>query len=846
MEAALSYKSNARTPRTAVIEEDYRSGISYTDSPLDGAFVKMLLNFDYKDDGTVMLPRGGMQAVATVPVPKNASGWAVHPFTAFTSNVDIAVPVNGITDYRTQCFMTSASNGTPYAPVGYSPDRRAVAYPNSATSLFVQDPSTDQFVLSTLSETLPGIPGTVAQGNFSYIGEGYKAANNVHGFNLSTIGPRAPISAVLNNVPYVIYSDSAVNPPLKLGKIQIVKDGNTIKHRCAPVTPMKLSVKEVLSSGYNMLLPEPYSFSNTSAAGWSIDGILPYTVVPAGQTKELLLTARPGQKVNFEVFYQYKTEADTKLRVKWEISSAENSNAWQVLQTEKATAADDESGAAISPDYTPGDAVSIDVEPTLNQFQVRVSFYLKKGTVIDTKPTKVMVMPIYKLVSDVNANTTNMKPAKYSIATASGIVNWKQRLVAWGVSGAENVLFASDVNNPTYFPYPNNIDIFDENIIHAVPYMDNLLVFTKTRIYMVTLMEDGIGFIKTLVQDRLNIATTDKYVIQVIKNMIFFKSANYYYMIVPKLNSIKGELIIAPVSKPITYLLDNFPTAVREIINTVYFATVPKDYDLNLVNYYNYVDNTLLRNVYTFEMKAVAGGEAFETFNFSFILNYDTTQRSWTTYCYQCNPYSIPFSQTITDRTTLLDVCNGQGSSDAVVAQLIKANPLDSRDLFALGTEAVERVFPNYQLLDTGYRKMGAQHKKVFREIQMKINNTSKKTLDYYTEFVLDDQTRKTYYTYEAQHVTDPNSPNYGLLYINRVFKPSMIVAGSTVLGEESKPQDHCWQLNVSKLANIATFKVRFPVSGKGYAPRLKLISFNERQYELLNINWVFRTLYMR
>lgn len=63
---------------------------------------------------------------------------------------------------------------------------------------------------------------------------------------------------------------------------------------------------------------------------------------------------------------------------------------------------------------------------------------------------KMMIMPIYKLTADQTSNT-NLRPVKYDLTNAAGMLTWKQRVVLWGVRGAENMLFTSEVNNPAYF-----------------------------------------------------------------------------------------------------------------------------------------------------------------------------------------------------------------------------------------------------------------------------------------------------------------------------------------------------------------------------------------------------------
>lgn len=852
-----TYKQYTRGTRTLLTEADFTLGMMYTNNALDEGYARTLINFDYKDDGMALTPRGGLRAVDTIELPLSASKKFKYPFAAFTSNVNL-LDNNYLEDYRTKCFIVAESQEEAVSLPEYAPERKAILFPNKEALLYVQDPVTEKFTVSALSQALPKNTDEPAdaeeteespgwQDTIMFLGEGYNSTQNIHGFKLETLGPHKPIHTQLNNTTYLMYKQTNTTNKLGMGKFIINKkpDG-TLYHKCVPVDAMKLTVKEVLNSGYNMLLDEPYSFANQQAAAYSIDGILPYSAPPTEAGRELLLSARPGQKIYFEAVYQYKVETNVKLRAKWEWIDPNGTADWQVLQTQLASNSTVPS-AAISPDYTAGDPIYLMFEPTIGTFQLRVSLYTKTSSTIATDPVKVLVMPIYRLNSE-GVMTANLKPAKYKLPTASGMTTWKQRLILWGVSGAENILFTSDVNNPTYFPYPNNIDIFDENIIHVTGYLDNLVVFTETRIYQLTLTEDGLGFTNSLIQDRLSISPMDKHVVQVIKNMIYFKSDNYYYMIVPKTNSIKGELLIAPISKPIKNLFDNFEDAVRRVISDVYFKTAPREYVLKLINYYNYVDNTVVRNVYTFQCSPPEDTIfPFDSFNFNFVINYDTTTRTWSIYMYQCNYILLPFKQTITDSTTLLDVCNRteDGELVAAYAQLIRADPLDPADNFLLNDAVGERLFPNYQFVDTGYRKMGDQYEKRFREVQMKLNNTSGRKLEFFSEFVLDEDIRKTYYKYEAKHITDPNETNFGLYYLEKVFEPTITSAGTTSLAEDAHDYN-MWTLDFSKHPELAVAKIKFPVSGKGYAPRLKLVSFNEQTYELLNINWVFRTLNAR
>jgi hypothetical protein len=100
-------------------------------------------------------------------------------------------------------------------------------------------------------------------------------------------------------------------------------------------------------------------------------------------------------------------------------------------------------------------------------------------------------------------------------------------------------------------------------------------------------------------------------------------------------------------------------------------------------------------------------------------------------------------------------------------------------------------------------------------------------------------------YKYNMQQVIDPEDPDYGLIYLERELIDPTIAPGATILAE-TEDDESCWQLDVSAFPDVALWKVRIPVSGKGYTPRMRIVSYNELEYELLNFIWVFRTLNSR
>ena len=138
---------------------------------------------------------------------------------------------------------------------------------------------------------------------------------------------------------------------------------------------------------------------------------------------------------------------------------------------------------------------------------------------------------------DTYGNTDNVKQEIYNLYEATGIEYWQNRLVLWGVPKDPTILFISDLNEPAYFPYPNNITVYDEPIVCVKPFLNDLLVFTATHVHLLSMNSDGSTFKTTVVQSNLSIDPWDRHLIQVVKNMVFFKSGNYFYMLVPKAQS---------------------------------------------------------------------------------------------------------------------------------------------------------------------------------------------------------------------------------------------------------------------------------------------------------------------
>ena len=459
-------------------------------------------------------------------------------------------------------------------------------------------------------------------------------------------------------------------------------------------------------------------------------------------------------------------------------------------------------------------------------------------------------------------SSQNLDYTTYDLSTGRGMVTWGQRVCIYAPDKGLNMLFVSEPNNPAWFPFPRNVSLFNENIIKCIAYLDYLLVFTTDAIYQLTISENGDGWTEKCLQKNLKIQMSDVGLIKIIKNMVFFKSNNYFYMVVPNSTSITG-LTVAPISTNIEVFLDGFEEAVEEIMIEVYDNK--RDYEL--VRFRNHINYKNIYNQYTFK---TAQGPYLNLF-----LIYNIETRYWTTYCiesrtfldsYKIDVADVNIYMAYTPRNMLGKLTHDiqflkfeDDRHDFYIAPFL--NVTDDNEQYCIDNQ----VFKNYQYIDTGYREQESDFKKRFRELQFKLNNYAQVDLKFYTEFMIDGYLRQHDSQYEIHQVVDKQDPRYGVITYDRIYASDagQDIPGATILGETPliydeeddmyyhNPEEQTvdklmWKLDVSEFPETVFWKTRFPVSGKGYVPRLKILNMDEETYEMLNISWVFRMLYSR
>ena len=424
---------------------------------------------------------------------------------------------------------------------------------------------------------------------------------------------------VTNYLETSVLHDTLTQPIMELDgcsieQLMLYELNNVTYHFSYTNKPREVLPSEALNYGYNMLKPDPYSFHNVtnySAETLLLEGILPYV---AGK---LTLSARTGQELEFQLFYK-TTQAymDTTIGgacVQWEISDNMSDGNTTVLQS-----------VFDSPVYKAGDEIKYNFKPPYKTFSIIVKLfkhtdvaYVVADNTLATRqdkfnnlsPLRSLTLAAYTL-TDTNV-TSGAQLKRFNIPMAKGMCTWQQRLVVWGVPNAETSVFTSDLEDPTYFPYPNGYDDFGEEVRKCVPYLDQLLVFTSTQLYLCSLDMTGLYFTKKLLQVGLNISDGDVASITTISNMVHFKSGNYYFLVVPRSASVTGELQLAPISNTINGYLDKFHKNTLDLIKNVYHDLAIKDFVCT--DYYTRVEGSTIKSVYKLRPEFVDYSETLKT-----------------------------------------------------------------------------------------------------------------------------------------------------------------------------------------------------------------------------------------
>ena len=877
-DSAQQYKNYGKRTRAMYTEESFATGMVYATSPLATGSVKNLINVDLDLESEALTPRDSIRAFEITQSP--------------ISECDAYLDDNLIVKEVLYGSEVTEENGMAYKQVVLGEIHMPTEISNSKVTcpsrlitglpdLGIKYPDPEN-ILSMADESM--------RTNRQYSSDIYHLhcirpnVREIHGIpieNPAHLTELIGTTLTVNNAAR-LYCFADAKLPFQQDDVWYPAGSHLMfstfendRYVLKKLLPYQATANDATNSMYNMLLDDPYSFQNKNTAlVFTLMGLYPVDR-ETGKAVPLYYTYK-NNSYRLKVQYDCKTgEGASKYLVRWSLQTGTSAN-FDLVKEEIVDMANVSEPPEIFLDWSSNTtACVLRIEVHKWEEYSTYNFTTKEmETVTGFNPVACSVLPVALTFADNLADSSKVLDyTTYDLTTAKGMCTWRQRLVLWAPEKASQAIFISEPNNPTWFPYPKGLCLFPDNVIKCVPYLDSLLVFTTAEIYLISLAEGGDTWTQVCLQKNLHITEADGYFIKSIKNMVFYKSNNFFYMLVPSSTSING-VTVAPITTNITYLLEHFSEGLEESLQDLYnrqlTVYIDKEYDenkdwLKLICFNNYVDYKRVYNVYTFKDR--------NGVYLNYYLVYDTTTRAWVSYILESHSLIKPFKLDVSGLNEYMSyvpvvLINERGTKvvshsiqllhrDSSYVKDFYVFPYQQPEQYSLTPYALENhcydniKYPNYQLVDTGAREQESDFKKRYRELQIQLNNIDQKMLMFSTMFSIDGHARQDSYEYEVQEITDSKSDRFGEIVYQRVddFLNIDYTLGATELEDPDNTDPVVpvnWRMDVSQFPDTHYWKLRLPVSGKGYTPRLKIITTGLVKYELLNISWVFRLMYAR
>lgn len=816
-----SYKTYARNRRIYTLENTFTGGMKYSNAPLDEGQMRQLVNFDLSNDRKTLSPRKGLR---------------------YTSVLMENGAQTNITGTHTPKLIDYTADEGKQRMITY--DRASsicLGYNDASTNVHINrqfHPNTHEFTV-----------------------------NSVHNIPLTeSIFKRYPGTIAYNNAYYTFDGSD----------LTVLHDGTDGSEIIETLAPRELNASEATMYGYNMLSPSPYSFVDTRVAGteaqFTLNGILPYET----GSDVIKFDPRVNEFVRFRAFYQ---ATPGSYYYTWRTRSAED-DSYNIVKVGTFTVTNTNLPHLEYTVAIPHKSIFIELciyacemltEEPLNSFPGKDStiYYLpQSGSIsrkwywssVDQKYIKaeqqaiIQDVPVFERIESSfnfsDSETESMRGmsfVNYDLSTSLGMTYWNGSLVCYAPEGGENLLFLSSYNEPEFFPYPNNSDIFDEDIRYCVNYLTDLLVFTETQLWRLVRSTTGTGWTKSLVQGNLNISDFDINFIQVVKNMVYFKSADNYFMVVPKSQSTTGELALAPVSRSLDVFFHDFKAGIVDMLSRMYDPYGPNmemhyaNAEIYVRDAYCYLDYEDVHNVYQLQI-TYEGTTEYLTVE----LMYNTVVRYWRAYVYETYYALQPYTADATQSTDVVAITPGTAVENLQNWHLWLVSRTDNRsdalltnvsanDTLTLTEEQLITTYKNWQLFDSGHHDYMLESKKRFRELQFFIHNLSDSDLTFNLGFLLDGSERFPLYKYITTTTVDEQTGT-ATTYLDR----------QAVLTAEVPSTINTFTLNQSDAGQVQLWKIRTGISGKGYAPRFLFLSKNEKDFSFIDFIWIYRMMYLR
>jgi hypothetical protein len=561
----LPYK-NKRSSRVATDLVPFQKGIFYSNQVQDPDCVRMIVNYDLVDNGKALRTRKGVSVESTsfsVDITPGENLWnpARASVAHYSGPLNVELPSGGA-----DVVDVVLGLGTPEIEI--FGDAAGQEANEALQQICWTNLDGLEFSFGGVAREYSGVAGWAYVQNRKGQ-KGFPALANIVGVKGREIvtGELRPVSTILDGSIHLIgtkvkptqtlndgiYSWS--NPVLKILRLEGSQSADPlnldVSFTAVDIVPHTPSASEALTTGFNMLLDDPYEFNNTQG---TIDAkhIIPYAVgTPEDPYGDIKFTANTGELVRYALIYGFTTGQTHKVRWDYQTPSSP-ANEWQVLQD--FTTVTVGLTAKVYIDYASPDPI----------FTLRATIRNDD----DAATERVITLP-YVLNSEaykgLNSSTV------YDLTTAKGMFTHQGMLGLYGVEGFEHGIFFSEVGNPGYFPYPGNVEWVEGSILNVINYLDTLLIITSNTIYVMS----GQGLLATYkttsLITNLNIKPVDALNVKVIKDQVFFKSGGKYYVLKPNAyTNDAADLRNYEISSPIQEILDNFDSVADEVLTRLY------------------------------------------------------------------------------------------------------------------------------------------------------------------------------------------------------------------------------------------------------------------------------------
>jgi len=861
------YRLRGRNVRFSTQLQSLAKGMYLTDQNIPEGFARVLVNYDIDDTGSCIKTKKGRNLHVAIPYAGYHNLGKMH-ITDYIYTYNQAVDeVEDIKDLI-MSFGTydTLSNQFKDYYIPDTADQNLLKTPVFVSKLKI---TTDTSVYDSDDQVIE--PGEITEqvvddGWALYCDRGAEDFNTIENENIGYITARTiknayafdkkvvqdislPISTVLSNEVYTFSApmvsfknypsnteknafDSLSKP--RLTKFQVYNDNGTQKVRRYVIEPKDINPTQIQASGFNMLSEDPFVSHDVEGGAPRILGIIPYK---ERDSDIPVFSWAVGETYATRVYYQYLLP-NTTYEYKVELADATQPQLsyttitdWTTFQT------------------------STELWVNLNM-QYSASAYRISIRVENQSNTESVLPRTFQCGID---EYNQLDPKEFKLDTAKGMISWFGCLGVYGVKDAPNTIFFSDVNDVSYFPFPDNIINFDNEILAVFNYLDMLLVITTDSISLVIIGDSIATCTQKKVMTNIFIPEIDAVNTVILKDQIFFKTDTQLYVLKPNMyTSDATDLKHFTNSTAVANYTIHFTKETLNILNKVYRHLWYQESalkrrlvhftDFDVLNVESTVKNEEVHYVYT--IRPYIEEKTFGRLNLHLV--YNTVTRSYRLYLIGIGEDNVSYTSRLyrnKQSGVFYEVIPYNLETESNV--LIVKESLQGRDDNVVHNDwQLTPNYNNYNYFDTGNIDINDTPNKRFRELQMNIVSKEQSKIRFYADIKIDGKLNIDSTEYEIQNITDTTDPEYGLIYVipkaTDDYHKIITAYGDTTLEDKDQELIKYWEVDLSAFPDLEMATIKLKLFGKGRRASFQALCSDLKNYELSTFVWVYRIMNVR